>query len=409
MAGEPFCFLHTSDFHLEQPGVGGVEIPELIREQLLEAPYRAAERVFDLALAHQAAFVVLSGDLLDPTWTGPRGPLFLREQFRRLADAGIAVYWVGGRSDPPELWPSLLRLPENVHRFCRSRPEVDVHEQAGAAVARIVGAIRPKGRKLRPRDFRQPSAEIPTIAVAYGRVDPEQLHVEGVDYWALGGKHHRSTFRTHPEVVHYPGTPQGRGPEELGAHGCTLVWWHPERRFRLAFFAADTLRWQTERIPVHSRTNRESLETLLRGRIHALRQTAPMVNWMVDWVIVGEGPLVDRLRRGRLAAELLEQLRREFAQEKPFCWSGSLRVSQEIPQPTDSEGLPSLRDVFLRLIQENQNQDELVDLTEYAEGAPWAPQLDSIFTVQDPAWRSQLWQESALLGADLLEGERHFE
>ncbi|HOM15685.1 MAG TPA: DNA repair exonuclease [Thermoguttaceae bacterium] len=405
MAGTPFCFLHASDFHLEQPGTAGIETPEPLREAMLESPYRAAERVVDLALAHQAAFVVLAGDILDPTWTGPRGPLFLREQFRRLADAGVTVYWVGGRCDPPELWPSLLRLPDNVRRFSRSRPEVHLHEQGGAPIARVVGAVRHKKRRVRPRDFRQSPAEVPTIAVVYGRTDPEKLHVEGIDYWALGGRHRRSTFRTSPEVVHYPGTPQGRGPEEPGAHGCTLVWWHPERGFRLAFFAADGLRWQTERIPVHSRTNREALETLLRGRVHALRQSAPMVDWMVDWVIVGEGPLVDRLRRGRLAAELLEQLRREFAQEKPFCWSNSLRVSQEIPKPAETEGTPSLRDVFLRLVQQRQNETETVDLSEYAEGSSLAGQLGSILSVEDPRLQNQLWQESALLGADLLEGE----
>jgi DNA repair exonuclease SbcCD nuclease subunit len=405
MSGEPVCFLHASDFHLEQPGAVSLEMPDALREQLIEAPYRAAERVVDLALAHRVLFVVFSGDILDPTWTGPRGPLFLVEQFRRLAEAGISVYWVGGRSDLPELWPSLLKLPENVHRFCRSKPQTRLHEQNGIPVARLVGASRQKGRKLRPRDFRQQPGELPTIAIAYGRADPEQLHVEGVDFWALGGRHHRTTSRSQSAMIHYPGTPQGRGPEEPGAHGCTLVWWAPERRFRLAFFAADSLRWQTERIPVHSRTNREALETLLRGRIHALRQTAPGVDWIVQWEIVGEGPLVDRLRRGRLGEELLQTLRREFGQEKPVCWSSSIRVLQELPQPAPTEGTPSLRDAWLQLVQEAKTQTDKIDLSAYASGSPWTGQLGPILSVEDPTLRNQLWQEVGLLGADLLEGE----
>lgn len=408
MAGQPFCFVHTADFHLEMPAAGSVEMPDELREEMLEAPYQAAQRVFDLALAQQAAFVVLSGDLLDPTWTGPRGPLFLLEQFRRLAEMGIAVYWVGGRSDLPELWPGLLRVPDNVRRFTRSRPEVHVHQHEGEPVARLVGASRRRGRKLRLRDFRQPPAEIPTIAIAYGQTIPDRLHKEGIDYWALGGKHVRSTLRTRPEVVHYPGTPQGRDSQEPGPHGCTLVWWTPQQGFRLAFFPTDSLRWQTERIPVHPRTNREALETLLRGRVHALRQTAPMVDWIVDWVIVGEGSLVDRIRRGRFGSELVEQLRREFAQEKPFCWSASLTTSTEIPQPAETEGTPSLRDVFLRLVQEFQNENEVVDLSEYAAQSPLGAGLSSVLVVEDPELQSRLVQESALLGADLLEGEGLF-
>lgn len=405
MGGEAVCFLHTADLHLEQPGVGTIEMPELLRDQLVELPYRAAERMVELALAHRVQFVVLSGDILDPSWTGPRGPVFLIEQFRRLAEAGITVYWVGGRSDPPELWPSLLKLPENVHRFCRSRPQVHIHQHNGTAIARLLGVSRRKGRKLRSGDFRQSPQQIPTIAIAYGRTEVDQLHVEGVDYWALGGRHQRATFRTHPEVIHYPGTPQGRCPEEPGAHGCTIVWWHPERRFRLAFFHTDSLRWQTERIPVHHRTNREALETLLRGRIHALRQTAPMVDWIVDWVVMGEGSLVDRLRRGRLAAELLQELRREFGQERPCCWSNTLRVAQELPCPAQTEGPPSLRDAFIQLVQEHQSQMERIDLSEYAAGSPWVSQLGNILSVDDSTLRARLWQEAGLLGTDLLQGE----
>ncbi|MCS7306108.1 MAG: DNA repair exonuclease [Thermoguttaceae bacterium] len=405
MSGESLCFVHTGDFHLEQPGPSSLEMPEVLREQLLEAPYRAAERVVEVAMSHRVAFVVLAGDILDPSWTGPRGPLFLLEQFRRLAEGGIAVYWIGGRVDPPELWPGLLKLPDNVRRFCRGRPEMHIYEQNGIPVARLVGASRQKSRTLRPRDFRQQPADLPTIAITYGRADPQQLHVEGIDYWALGGRHQRGTQRSQTALIHYPGTPQGRGQQEPGPHGCSVVWWHPDRRFRVAFLATDLVRWQTERIPVHSRTNREALETLLRGRIQALRQTAPMLDWIVDWVIVGEGSLVDRLRRGRLAQDLLHQLRREFGQERPLCWSNSLQVAQQLPQPPQTDGVPSVRDVWLQLVQEHQTAAEPIDLSEYTLGSAWAASLGSILSVEDPNLRNQLWQEAGWLGADLLEGE----
>ena len=86
MSNWPFRFVHAADFHLEQPPFGIGEVPDHLRELFIESAYWAAERVFETVLSEEAEFLVLSGDLLDPQRTGPRGPLFLREQFQRLSD-----------------------------------------------------------------------------------------------------------------------------------------------------------------------------------------------------------------------------------------------------------------------------------------------------------------------------------
>ena len=101
MAKRPFRFLHAADFHLEAVPQGIAEVPDHLRESLLEAAYRSAARVFDAALAEEADFLILAGDLLHVEQAGPRGSLFLMEQFQRLAERGMAVYWAGGPSDPP--------------------------------------------------------------------------------------------------------------------------------------------------------------------------------------------------------------------------------------------------------------------------------------------------------------------
>ena len=54
MSGLAFRFLHTSDWHLELPASGLVEVPDHLREALVEAPYLAAERVIETALAERA-------------------------------------------------------------------------------------------------------------------------------------------------------------------------------------------------------------------------------------------------------------------------------------------------------------------------------------------------------------------
>src|SRR5260221_899925 len=106
MGSKPFRFLQASDFHLEQPPHGLPEIPDHLIEPLAEAPYCAAARVFDLALAEEVDFVLLAGNLVHPHRTGPHGLTFLHEQFTRLAQRAVAVYWAAGEIDCREQWPA---------------------------------------------------------------------------------------------------------------------------------------------------------------------------------------------------------------------------------------------------------------------------------------------------------------
>ena len=75
MSNWPFRFVHASDFHLEMPPFGVSEVPEHLGDLFLESVYRAAERVFETALAEDVDFLILSGDILHCQHTGPRGPL----------------------------------------------------------------------------------------------------------------------------------------------------------------------------------------------------------------------------------------------------------------------------------------------------------------------------------------------
>ena len=84
MSGQSFRFLHASDFHLEEPLGGLAEVPPHLGELFLDAPFTAAERVFDVAVRERVDFVILSGDILEPTLAGPRGISFLLNQFATL-------------------------------------------------------------------------------------------------------------------------------------------------------------------------------------------------------------------------------------------------------------------------------------------------------------------------------------
>src|SRR5580658_10380974 len=115
MPERSFRFLHTSDFRLDAVPSGFSEVPDHLRDSLLDAPFTAARRTFDVAISERVAFVLLCGNILQAEHAGPRGIAFLIEQFERLAAAGIGVYWAVGETDRPESWPAALPLPKNVH------------------------------------------------------------------------------------------------------------------------------------------------------------------------------------------------------------------------------------------------------------------------------------------------------
>lgn len=417
MSNCPFRFVHASDFHLEAVPRGLAEVPDHLTELLLGAAYWAAERVFEVVLSEGAELLVLSGDILHPQHTGPRGPLFLAEQFARLAERDIAVYWAGGGVDPPEAWPSAVALPENVRRFPRGRLEEFVHRRDTGPVARLIGVSRDR-RRVRASAF-EPDPDGPfSIAVVHGAAQPAVLQGRGIDYWALGGRHEPTPLLGSPHAAHYPGTPQGRRPEEQGAHGCTLVEVDPQRRVRTALVPTDVLRWFGQRVVVDEATGRDDLEALIRQRMQTLVQGAPAVDLLVSWTVAGSGPLMAQLRRGPLAGELLEWLRSQYGFGPPAAWSVSLEVELPASLPPEWYEQETIRGDFLRAVRQLQANaarpvrgeppplaDGQLDLESYLSQEHRAGALAEAVAIPDAATRQRVLREAAWLGADLLSGE----
>ena len=200
---------------------------------------------------------------------------------------------------------------------------------------RLAGTSREKQRPIRANDFTPDAGGLYTVAVAHGPADAAALQARGIHYWALGGRHERGTLcsagilpasnerdlratsrqdacSTIPHLAHYPGTPQGRCPDETGVHGCTLVQVDEQRQARTSLIPTDAVRWLSERVVVRRNDNAEDLETRLRERMHALLENSPRLDLLISWTIAGRGPLTAQLRRGGLAADLLGWLRNEY-------------------------------------------------------------------------------------------------
>ena len=406
MASGPFRFIHAADFHLEVPLHGVTETPDHLRSLFIEAPYDAACRVFDAALGHGVDFVVLSGDLLDAVQAGPRGPIFLLEQFRRLTERQIDIYWAGGGVDAPHRWPSELRLPENVHVFDTDRVEEIVHQRFGKPLVRLFGASRGRGRRIDQGRFAHAHTDLFSIAVAHGSVDAESLKGLRIDYWALGGRHTSSTVLSPRPIAHYPGSPQGRDPGEAGQHGCTLVQVDAADRAHTSPLPAAVVQWHSAQAVVRAETTQLQLEAMLRSEMQALVQRAAGCSLLVSWNISGEGPLMGLLRYGPLANQLLEQLRTEFGYRTPIAWCVGLLAE---PTAAWSEGLleqETLLADFLRTMQQCQTEpDRVLDLSRYLGRQPADEFLPDLQRLDDVKERQYVLQTAARLGFDLLSGE----
>ncbi len=185
MLQRPFRFLHAGDLHLDSPCQTAADVPDHLIDLVIDAPLQAATKLFDAALDQRVDFMVLAGDVVDPYRAAPHELLFLVQQFQRLADRNIPVYWSGGSIDSTSQWPSYISWPSNVHRFPAGHVLRCRHEIAGAAVCEIISCSHDASQQYRPYDFSPSSADFFSVAVAHANWNAGAVGEIGVNYWAL--------------------------------------------------------------------------------------------------------------------------------------------------------------------------------------------------------------------------------
>ena len=411
-------FLHASDFHLEAPPHGIVELPSALRDTLLEAPYQAAQRVFDAAISEHVDFVVLAGDLLDVHLAGPRGIAFLVEQFERLAAHQIATYWACGKADEQADWPAAVRLPASVQVFPTFKTEEVSHFRGDRALANLIGRSFAGSLAIQPADFGGDSGGLASIGITYGRADVEKLAMRPIDYWALGGRHDRQSLSVRrlggeeaaewhaAGLIHYPGTPQGRGFDESGPHGCTLVHISDERTVRTQFVATDLVRWHDEQLSIEKEESRSDVKRRLAERMKLLVSQAQSRPLIVQWTLHGGERLGTPYERRQWCGDLLDWLRSEFAREETPAWTASIGVDDASMLPRGWEDEDSMLGDFLRVIHEQRSSAaEPLDVSSLLPES--LPEADRVRLTNWSAAdaKSDVLSEAAALGAQLLGAE----
>ena len=402
----PFQFVHASDFHLERPLGGVAEVPEHLRELFLEAPFQAAEQVFETVLSEGVDALVLSGDILDVEAAGPRGVIFLRNHFQRLADHDVPVYWACGEVDPPDSWPASIELPENVHVFPVGRVEAIDHRREGEIVARIQGISRSQGSAWDDSGFHRDANGHFTVGVAYRTTASPDAEGDRVHYMALGGQHRRQTVDQSLGIVHYAGSPQGRAPSETDACGCTIVAVDETGHVKTTFIATDAARWITETMEVTTGTDEDALLAQMESRIGKLQIKHHDSHLFITWHIEGHGQVLNHIRSGGISDQMVALLREQYGQRERIVWTVCMESVAPLDVPQEWVDQETIMGDMLREFRTLET-DETIALgleefmPEQLRGGPW----EELSEVREEDRAGLLWAASKM-SVDLLDGER---
>ena len=401
MSGEPIRFIHAADLHLEQPMSGIGPVPDALKASLIDAPFAAAARVFETARLERVDFVVLSGDIVHPVMAGPGGLCFLVDQLEELAALQIPVYWGGGRVDRFHQWPKAAVLPEKVFRSA-SR-DVRTHPfYRGGEVAALIQLSGYQGRgALDGSLFSCGEQGPPVIAVGYGDLKPSKSTTQAVHYWALGGRHQRSTEELGNSILHYPGTPQGRSPAETGVHGCSLVEIDSRCRIETQLVECDGVQWIRRELRLTASTSRRKMERQLVELTKDLLAETRNQPQLVQWAIGG----TDRVSwtSPTVAAEVMAMLRQRFASAAADLWVTGVEFiyPEAFPEPVvDTE---TIAGDFFEIVQ--QLRDGLAWPAVLREELAQYPLIEEVAAsqiVSSSQQRDALLQLVARLGLDLL-------
>ena len=394
-------FIHAADFHLDQPIGGLTELPAHLRTRLANAPYDAASKVFDLAIAERVDFVLLAGDLFDAESGSARAYAFLLSQFQRLSEKSIHIYWCGGEFDFPDRWPSSVALPDNVITFSSSIIDEIEHRRDGKQICAIFASGYDTKRHSLV-DFDASESDTFNIAMTYGQFETSHLTGPNISYWALGGKHKAEVLEKTDTIGVYPGTPQGRSPKERGTHGFNLCRVDGKGKLRVQSVVSDTVRFIPQRVSVTENVAMKTLKESLTERGLKMVSDCPEQLVLTRWYLATEGEFNPRIRKNEWAAELLEWLRDEFGRGETGVWSTDLQVEAPKKLPSQWYEEDTILGEYMRAVARYQSDESLkLNLHQYMPQTVKGDELSNIGYVNRES-RDTILRNTGMIGIEYL-------
>lgn len=348
----PFRFLQAGDFQLGLVPYGISDVPEEIREQLLDAPYQAVERVFAAALEYQVDFVLLVGELATSTTAdgciGPRAAMFLLQQFERLQVEGIGVY-IDGETG----WPEWCALPPNVYRVNRRSTAVVANTRSNQYAATIHTSVAGAPHERSDSRFDilaigrdQISASIPTSIDFVAAVGSE----------SAGQPAERAS--SPDSRIWCSGTPQGRHLNSGEQHGCLIVEVDERQDVNVQFVATAVVGWSVEHVTVSGSDDVESIAGRINSRAAEIARHSDQNCVLVDWVLNCQGVIDGRLICESTVEELHRQLQHSTNSAGARVHPVGVRVDETQPVSLQAKPERIVLSDFVQLTSAMQRYDD---------------------------------------------------
>lgn len=405
---ENIKFIHSSDFHLDDPIRGLQQLPRQLLEALAEAPYRAAEKVFDAAITEKVDFVLLAGGLCNLEQISARAVAFLLNQFQRLDQKDILVYWCGAKIDSADRWPGAVKLPSNVFQFhSRSVEYVDCQIE-DAPLVRVIGAGCNSNADA--GDLMACVADdVFNIVLAHADADVTAFDSDAIDYWALGGRSRGQIEEYKNSVVVYPGTPQSREFNLESPNGFKLVKLNQTRETNVRTIRADCVHWCSPFVEIQYQADWEGAKNQLGEVALQLATEHSDQTILCRWQLKmnGEGLEEGAVEMGcgsEWRAAMLDWLRVEFGMSGNALWSICLeeQTSDDLINKWYEE--ETLLGEYLRAVGRYQGDSELcLNLGDYLKNNVPRWETDGLAAVNEQQ-RTEILSKAFLLGVDCLSG-----
>ncbi len=395
--------LHTADVHLDSPlkslTLKDPEVGDVVRT----ATRTAFMRIIDAALEEDVAALLIAGDLFDGSQHSPRTAAFLNEQFGRLHEAGIRVFYIRGNHDAENRIARSVSLPDNVHVFgARKGQKVELAE--GIWIHGVGFAQKTAPESLLPK-FAPPVPGAVNIGMlhtslggaeghdVYAPVALSELVNHGFDYWALGHIHKRAAFAENPWVV-MPGTPQGRDIGEPGPGSATLI--TVDDGITVREIPTSAVEFRRLSVAIDGLRDFEAVSDAVRAAFRELADGIDSDVAVARLTLTGNTPLRWPLLRDR---EILRERVRELAVE-----SGQLLEKLELElsdeAPADNGALGELADLMNEIRHEAWFREESAGLVRAIADA-LTPHQRAVFLPEEHSLE-ELAERAAEQGRDLL-------
>ena len=397
-------FVHAADLHLDSPfkQIGSEALPH-VADALVQATFKAYERIIDLCIDQRVDALLVAGDVYDGADRSLRAQRAFISGLERLDEAGIRSFVCHGNHDPLDGWEANLDYPPGCHRFGIEWESVPVFlEDPERAV--VTGISYPTrevrenlaaGLRAAPGPFQigllhanvggNPAHD------SYAPCSVDDLSRSGIDYWALGHVHTREVLRDASPTVIYPGNPQGRHPNERGARGVYVVEVGDDRSVHPQFHPVDVVRWEQLDLDISELRSEQDLLDELPRRVAELLQAADGRSLVFRVDLRGRGPLHAFLRRSGLLQDLREQVvNAAFESRDPFAWCERIadNTAPEIDRRARSEGADFVAELLRLSSAAQADPEQLAELE---------PELEPLYGNQ----RFRFMDEKAPQGGDL--------